>query len=94
MDRPRPIRGRLTPAMLTAIATAVLGLITAFEVVSLSQVQIGAVMSAVGVAGIVLVAMGVLSAEGEVTPLEDPQLPEGTTVTTTSAGRVTGTTTV
>lgn len=42
----------------------------------------------------VLALASVLLVRSVVTPVAAPKLPEGTTVTTTSAGRVTGTTTV
>lgn len=91
--RPKPIRGKLTPSLLTSIATAVIGLLTAFQVFDLDEVQIGAIMSAVGVLGIVLTSLGILGSEGEVTPVSDPQLPEGTLVKTTDdSGNVTGAT--
>lgn len=42
----------------------------------------------------VLALASALLVRSVVTPVASPRLPEGTTVTTTSAGRVTGTTTV
>lgn len=82
--RPTPIRSRMTPAMLTLIATTVIGLVSAFNVFELTQEQIGAILTAVGTLGIILVALGVLSSEGQVTPVSDPQLPAGTQVKVTN----------
>lgn len=90
MDRPRPIRGKLTPSIVKDLVTAAIGLLTAFEVFDMTPAQVGAILAFVGVLGIVLTTYGVLSSEGEVTPVADPLLPDGSPVTLTdgTAGRV------
>ena len=81
MDRPRPIIKALTPALLTQLVNAILGTLMAFKIVTLDAVQMGAIATLLTVIGLVLTTVGILGAETQVTPVEDPKLPEGTQVT-------------
>lgn len=79
--RPRPILKALTPALLTQLVNAVIAVLTAFEVVRFNEIQLAAIAGLLTVVGLLLTTLGILTAEGDVTPTSDPQLPANTTVT-------------
>lgn len=81
----------LTAAVAQAAIIAAINLAKAFGLFEPTDEQMTALNAFLGI--VLPVLFGLFVRQG-VTPVEDPQLPEGTTVTTTSAGRVTGTTTV
>lgn len=92
MER-RPILKALTPALLTQLVNAVIALLTAFEVVSFNETQLAAIAGLLTVVGLLLTTLGILSAEGQSTPLDSPKLPAGTTVTVEHRGDTPDTTT-
>lgn len=89
MDRPEPTAK--AQAVKELVSAAVKALVI-FGVVTMTTEQFGVLMILVDA---MLAAVLVLFVRPRVTPVKSPQLPEGTTVTTTDAtGRTTGTTTV
>lgn len=93
--QPRPILKFLTPALLTQLVNALIGVATAFALITITPEQRDAINNLLAVLGLLLTGAGILLAEGQVTPTASPRLPEGTTVTTTNAaGATTGTTSV
>ncbi len=83
-DTPRPVLKALTPALITQIANAIIAVLTAFEIVTFTPVQLAAIAGLLTVIGLVLTTIGVLSAEGQVTPTNQPTLASGTEVTVTT----------
>lgn len=80
-NQPRPILKALTPAILTQLVNAILGVLTAFNVMTLTVEQWGAIAVLLSVVGLFLTALGILSGENQSTPVESPVLPKGTDVT-------------
>ena len=78
-------------AVIKELASSLIKALVIFGIVSMTTEQFGVVMLLVDA---ILAAVMVLFIRDRVTPVKDPRLPEGTTVTTTLDGSTSGTTTV